>query len=60
MKIFVILSIFCVCIGIMIQTKMLKKRHPNAELLMDLLQILGNDRRNSESGTIGTIGNGKN
>ena len=39
--IFIIISICLVFIGMMIQIKSLKKRHPNAELLIGLMHILG-------------------
>jgi hypothetical protein len=55
--IFIIISIFFVGLGIMIQTRMLKKHHPNAELLIKFLQILDIHQHSS---ALGNKGNGKN
>ncbi len=38
--IFIILSAFFVCLGIMTQIKIFKKHHPNAELLTEFLHKL--------------------
>ena len=55
--IFVIISISFVCLGIMIQTKMLKKHHPNAELLIEFMKILDIQQHTSATGN---KSNGKN
>jgi hypothetical protein len=55
--IYIIISTSYVLIGIMIQIKMLKKRHPTAELLAEFLQSLGIDQHTSKTGH---ISNGKN
>jgi hypothetical protein len=41
----------------MIQTKILKKRHPNAELLIEFMKILDIQQHTT---AIGNINNGKN
>jgi hypothetical protein len=55
--IFIIISILFVGIGIMIQAKMLKKRHPNAELLIEVLKLLDIQQHSSAKGN---KGDGKN
>jgi hypothetical protein len=39
--ILIIISIGLVCLGILIQIRMLNKHHPNAELLIRILRGLG-------------------
>jgi hypothetical protein len=50
--IFIIISLCFVCIGIIIQTKILKKHHPNAELLIKLLHLLGTHNHTTATGNI--------
>ena len=54
--IFLIISTSFVCLGIMIQTKILNKRHPNAELLIEFMKILDIQQ---DTSAIRDINNGK-